>query len=143
MTSITTAAGFLSFATAALESFVRFGAIAAFGVMAAFVLAFTLLPLLLLLVDPRRLPQGRGRGRGATQARWDRALSALLRLSESRAPLVLGVAAAVALVSVFGMARLRVDASFEELYGENSPVVRWATQSADSSSQGWPQTFSL
>ncbi|MCZ6784856.1 MAG: MMPL family transporter [Proteobacteria bacterium] len=126
MTSITTAAGFLSFATAALESFVRFGAIAAFGVMAAFVLAFTLLPLLLLLVDPRRLPQGRGRGRGATQAHWDRALSALLRLSESRAPLVLGVAAAVALVSVFGMARLRVDASFEELYGANSPVVRWA-----------------
>jgi predicted RND superfamily exporter protein len=51
-TSLTTASGFASFATSGLESFVRFGAIAAFGVIAALLLTFTLLPILAVRLRP-------------------------------------------------------------------------------------------
>lgn len=120
MTSLTTAAGFLSFGTADLESFVRFGATAAFGVMAALVLSFTLLPLLLCFVPPEGL-----RARGASAA-WDRALAGLVRLSQRRAAPILAVSLVLATACGFGLTRLRVDASFEELYGEESSVVQWA-----------------
>ena len=46
--SATTAAGFGSFATSGALSFLHFGVIAAFGVMAALVLCFTLLPVWLV-----------------------------------------------------------------------------------------------
>ena len=44
VTSLTTAAAFMSFTTSALDAFVRFGAIASFGVIACLLLTFTLLP---------------------------------------------------------------------------------------------------
>lgn len=46
VTTLTTAAGFISFAASGLPSFARFGWIAAFGVGAALVLCFSLLPIL-------------------------------------------------------------------------------------------------
>jgi predicted RND superfamily exporter protein len=120
MTSITTAAGFLSFAVADLQSFVRFGLLAAGGVMAALLLSFSALPLLLRHLAPERVP-----ARRATAA-WDRALRGLLDFAEVRAGVIAAGAVVVALVCAAGMARLRVDASFEELYGDESRVVEWA-----------------
>ena len=120
MTSLTTAAGFASFATSDLESFVRFGLVAAFGVMAALVLTFTLLPLLLVWLAPEKL-----RTRAVSE-RWDRALAHLVDTAVARSGAILVVSVLVLGFFGWGALRLRVDASFEELYGENSRVVRWA-----------------
>ena len=52
VTSLTTAGALLSFTTSGLDTFVRFGAISAFGVMCCLLLTFTCLPLLCLGIRP-------------------------------------------------------------------------------------------
>jgi len=119
MTTLTTAAGFLSFTTAPLESFNRFGVVAALGVTAALVLTFSLLPLLLLAVPSRHV-------RAAdVSRRWDGLLHRLVSLAEGRARTVLAATLVLAVGAGGGLTRLRVDASFEELYGAQSRVVQW------------------
>jgi predicted RND superfamily exporter protein len=121
-TALTTAAGFASFQVSGLESLVRFGWIAAFGVMTALVLTFTLLPVLLVRLPARWITQPR------SHAAWDTATDQLARLAmRARGPALLGVVALSA-VAVVGLANLRIDASFEEIYGEENRVVRWARE---------------
>ncbi len=119
LTTLTTAAGFASFAVSGLESFSRFGWIAAFGVVAALLLSFTLLPILAV-----RAPLGRA-APPRVQARWDRALSVLVAFSRRRAAAIVIASLALLGLALSGFAALRVDASFEDLYGEDSQVVRW------------------
>ncbi len=116
MTTLTTAAGFASFAVSGLESLARFGILAAFGVCASLVLCFTLLPILTVRV---------GIAAGGTGRAWERALDGLARLATRRPAAWLAGAAALAVVACFGIASLRIDASFEDLYGSDSQVVRW------------------
>ena len=125
MTTLTTAAGFASFATAELDSFVHFGLIAAFGVLAALALTFTLLPALLVGVPIRRVAPPAGAGS------WTRRIVGLSAASARRARWVLAIAALLLVTGVAGFARLRVDSSFEDLYGADSAVVRWARFTAD------------
>ncbi|MDJ0849449.1 MAG: efflux RND transporter permease subunit [Myxococcota bacterium] len=119
LTTLTTAAGFASFAVSGLASFVRFGWVAAFGVCAALLLTFTLLPILTVraplasAAPPRVAP------------RWERALSALVAFSRERAVAVVAASLLLLGLALSGFAMLRVDASFEDLYGEQSQVVRW------------------
>ncbi len=120
MTSVTTAAGFISFATADLESFARYGIVAAVGVMAALVLSFSLLPLLLLHLSAESIHVPR------TTAAWERALGRLALFAEVRWRPILVVSAVLGLAGALGMTSLRVDSSFEELYGKDSQVVRWS-----------------
>jgi len=119
MTSVTTAAGFGSLGVSGLESIARFGMLAAAGVFAALLLTFTVLPLVVSALPARWLAGAEG------SERWD-ALLGLTRLAASRpraVGMVVGLAVTLALV---GVARLRIDASFEDLYGADSDVVRWA-----------------
>jgi predicted RND superfamily exporter protein len=119
LTTLTTAAGFASFSASGLESFVRFGCIAAVGVCAALLLCFTLLPVLAARIPARGLPAPHA------TARWERGLQGLVALAQRRARVLLGATLALCLLGAWGFARLRVDASFEDLYGEDSQVVRW------------------
>ncbi len=120
MTTLTTAAGFASFAISGLESIARFGGLASFGVASAWLLCFTLLPQLLV-----RVPPGRLQGLNATRA-WQRGATALASVGSRHAGIVLAGTAAVIAVCGVGLTRLRVDATFEDLYGSDSRVVRWA-----------------
>jgi predicted RND superfamily exporter protein len=119
ITTVTTAAGLLSFVTSGLESFVRFGAISAFGVSAALLLSFTLLPIACVWLPgtPARIRE--------ESARWENSLASLVRFSRRRARSLLVVAGVVGAAGVYGMSTLRVDAAFEDLYGEDSQVVQW------------------
>jgi predicted RND superfamily exporter protein len=123
-TALTTAAGFASFHTSGLESLLRFGWIAAFGVMASLLVTFTLLPAALSKLPARWITPPR------TNALWVRAVD---RLAEDAAHWrwrTLAATAALALLSCAGLAALRIDASFEEVYGERNQVVRWAREAA-------------
>ena len=124
VTTLTTAAGFASFAASGLASFVRFGLTAALGVGAALALCFTLLPLLLARVPPARLSRERVRGA------WERGLDAGVAFAGRRRWLVLCVAGLVTFAGGIGVTRLHVDASFEDLYGAQSRVVVWAREVA-------------
>jgi predicted RND superfamily exporter protein len=119
MTTLTTAAGFLAFTTAELESFARFGCLAAVGVLFALLHCFTVLPLVLWRVPPTSLVARR------TSRHWDRALGTLVGWTAARSRAVVAASLVVGSLSAVGMARLEVDARFEELYGEDSRVVQW------------------
>jgi predicted RND superfamily exporter protein/signal transduction histidine kinase len=118
--ALTTVAGFLSFSTSDFASFLRFGAIASIGVLAALLLDFTLLPVLLV-----RLPVEAGAGERFAGA-WDRALQLIVRISERRGAMILTVSGLLLFVCGLGVARLEVDVDERELLGSNSEVVRWA-----------------
>jgi uncharacterized protein len=124
-TSVTTAAAFASFATSGLESFVRFGFTAAFGVIAALGLCFCLLPLLAVHIRPDGLRAERA------SRRWDALLRPLVDIATARAGRVLAVTALLTLGVGLGLPQVRFTASFEDLYGEDSRVVRWSRLVSD------------
>jgi len=118
ITTLTTAAGFASFATSDLESFVRFGIVCAAGISAALLLTFSLLPILVL-----RLPEDQLRSSEAS-AMWDRVLSVLVEGTRRHARFIVPASLAAFVVAAVGMAGLRVDIDEYKLYGEESDVVR-------------------
>ncbi len=120
MTTVTTAAGFASLATSPLESIARFGILASFGVVAALLLTFTLLPLLVRFVPREWLVAP------ALAGRWHRGLDALASFAHGRRRPILLAATLATLLALVGLRSLRIDASFEDLYGEDSQVVRWS-----------------
>jgi hypothetical protein len=124
-TALTTAAGFASFHTSGLESLVRFGWIAAFGVMAALVVTFTLLPVALARLPARWISPQR------ESALWARSVDQLAAGAPRWRVRTLAVTLLLSLLAAAGLARLRIDASFEEIYGERNLVVRWARQAAE------------
>lgn len=120
ITTLTTALAFLSFLTSNLATFVRFGSIAAFGVIACLVATFTLLPVLV-----RALPATtvRPEARGDT---WAAVLTAISDMAEKRALPILIAAGLLLVVGAVGWAGyLRVDTEIGEMYGDNSRVTRW------------------
>ena len=120
LTTLTTVAGFLSLAVSRLESVARFGVLAAVASIAALVLTFTLLPLV-VRVMPRRWFR-------ADRARrvWRHALGVSAGLTTGELSVaIMALGAAVVVVAGWGMRDLRVDARFEDLYGADSDVVRW------------------
>ncbi len=119
LTSLTTALGFLSFATSDAVSFVRFGVVAAVGVGSALVLSFSLLPILLARV---RFDAARVR---AAHGAWDAALARVVGAAQRRAAIVLVAAGALGALFSLGLADLRADVRPEHLFGERSDVVRW------------------
>lgn len=120
MTSATTAAGFLSFVTADLTSFVQYGVVAASGVLAAFLLTFTLLPICLMALPARWIHVPR-----ASQA-WARVLDRIVTISSRHRGWILAASALALFGFGYGTTTLRVHSSFDELYGADSRVVRWS-----------------
>jgi predicted RND superfamily exporter protein len=120
VTTLTTAGAFLSFATSDLQTFVHFGVISAFGVLACLILTFTLLPVLLLLIAAEG-------GRTARVSRgWEVALEAIVRTAERRAmPILVATALVFAVCAVGWLGFLRVDTDGYEMYGDGSQVIGW------------------
>jgi hypothetical protein len=108
----TTAAGFASFLWSDLTAFRQFGAIAALGVVLAWLATFTLLPALLCLRPPRR---------GAARSGFAREVVGAAQAAVFGRPgfvLVAGVAGAAALAA--GIPRL----AYEVDFGDQSLVLR-------------------
>jgi predicted RND superfamily exporter protein len=114
----TDAAAFLSLSTSALDTFVRFGWISAFGVVAALVLTFSLLPLLVLW-----LPDGAAAR--PIDARWSALLERIAAIASARRKPILACSALAMLA--FGAswhALLRVDTDWLESWGDHSERTR-------------------
>jgi predicted RND superfamily exporter protein len=120
LTTLTTSAALLSFATSDLDTFQRFGVMSAFGVAACLVATFTLLPLLSIC-----LPADSRRTRTISRA-WDSILEAVAETGERRARTIVVASGSLLLAFSIGWALfLRVDTSREELFGENSRILQW------------------
>lgn len=124
LTTATTAAGLASFSASGLESIARFGLLGAFGTAAALLICFALLPLLLARMPARWLVSEPG------DRVFDRLTEVAARSVGRAAPAWLLAAGLLSAVALAGVARLEVDARFEDLYGAESRVVRWARAAA-------------
>lgn len=120
MTSVTTMAGFGSLATSGLQSIERFGILAALGVGAAFVVTFMVVPVAFVWSGVAGEPAGRRHGR------LDAVAAGIAGTAARRAGVVLAATAIAAAVAGWGIGRVRFGATFEDLYGAHSRVVRWA-----------------
>jgi predicted RND superfamily exporter protein len=117
--SATTAGGFASFATSGALSFLHFGVISAFGVMAALALCFSLLPVWLV-----RIPLLPG-SVAAAGVVWGRALELVVDAAQRRYRLVLLATLVLCGFALVGLSRLRVEVDVYHLFGEETRVVRW------------------
>jgi hypothetical protein len=106
MASLTTAAGLLSFVTAALASVGDLGLFASVGVLIALVYTLVLLPALLAVLPVRRHPRFGHSGEGRSPVS-DRVLTALGDLATHRAGWVVGVSALLLALAVAGLPSLR------------------------------------
>ena len=120
LTSLTTMAAFASFSLSGVRSFAEFGLSAAFGVIVAFALAFTALPVLLTLLPEHWLL------RGEVPQVLARLKSVCRVIVHQSARTTLAMCLGLGLLSLVGLAFLRVDISPEHLAGTNNPVSSWS-----------------
>jgi uncharacterized protein len=119
ITSLTTALAFLSFVSSPLHTFVRFGFISAFGVMACLLLTFSMLPIGATVLPIRADADMK------ISSLWLSSLRAVLSFSESRWKEILAFSAAAFLYCLAGwILHLKVDTDWMESWGEHSSVVQ-------------------
>jgi len=119
MTSLTTAAGFLSLLSSFFLPQKQFGIVTAVGVLAAMLFSLVLIPAVVSVLKP---PRPRRADRGFQPL--TRTLIAFERLIVRRRRWVLGGAVVLLGVMLAGLPRLHVETSNEEFLGEDHPAVQ-------------------
>ena len=118
MTSLTTAAGFLSLLSSFFIPQKQFGIITAIGVLAAMVLSLLLIPAVLRILKPPRVKKS-GRLRPLT-----RVLLAFEYVVIRHRRAVLVVAVLIVAAMAVGLPNLRVETSNEEFLGKDHPAIK-------------------
>ena len=127
LTSLTTAAGFLSFLTGALLSVRHFGVFSGVGILAAMVFSLTFLPAMLSLLSPtvsRGMRKQMSRSGDVAGTGWAASFLARLGLGVARHPQAVWVPTAlVVALCVFGALRIVTDATIVGMFSP-SHVLR-------------------
>lgn len=120
LTSLTTGVGFWSMTLVPSPVFSKLGVVSAVGVLFAYGLAMTLVPILL---DIFPTPQPYHDGRGATVQRWlDRMLAGASRLSTERPVVIVASFAAVLGLAVWGCTQIYFETDFEQRLAPDSQL---------------------
>ncbi len=121
LTSVTTAAGFLSLAISDVEVIREFGIPVGFGIMAAYAVTFLLLgPILLVVRPPAASPHGRT-GLAHRFAAW------IWRLVDGHAPRVIAGALLLTLAAAATLPLVRIESRMLGDFGPESRLVRTRT----------------
>lgn len=116
LTSLTTAVGFLTLVTASIAPVKHFGVFTAVGVGVAYICAFTVLPALLVLAPPAP------RAQRGSDGPWQEGLARLLRWTWANGKVISWVAIALALFSLTGIQRVRIDNRLLEDLTDDDPL---------------------
>ncbi|HEB78847.1 MAG TPA: RND transporter, partial [Rhodospirillales bacterium] len=121
-TTLTSAVGFASLALADIPPVRIFGLFVAFGIVAAWLLALTLVPAVISLMDDEKLKRRLYRAGGAPETMLDRILKPLggFAFSRARVVLVLGVAAFA--FGIAGLSQIRVNDNPVKWFKEGHPL---------------------
>ena len=114
-TAVTTFVAFAALTLAGIRPVIDFGMMMAVAVVFAFVLSFTLFPVMLARTTPGAVP----RRRADATAFVTRAFA---RLVEHRAPVVWATFAIVVVIAVVGMTRLSVENRFIDYFHESTEI---------------------
>ncbi|WP_276495982.1 efflux RND transporter permease subunit [Pontibacter litorisediminis] len=119
LTSFTTAIGFLTLLTTAIVPIRNFGLYTAISIGLAYLLAFSVLPAILLLIkEPNK-----ARARKASFS-WPVMLRNLLRFVLLHPKAILASSAIVVLLSLAGISQIRVDTTMLEDLGDEDPIIQ-------------------
>ena len=125
-TSLTTAAGFLSFLTAAMMPIRYFGIFTAIGVLAALVFSLTFFPAVLSLLPPKvsaGLRSQMGRSGDLARTGWAAKMLSWLGRSVARRPFVVWLPAGLVMAAcLLGAQKIVVDSSWIGAFDPHSPV---------------------
>ena len=116
LTSVTTAIGFSTLATSSILPIREFGMFTAIGVFMAFILAFTLLPAVLLL-----LPTPVRAARSENETLWHPLLTRLYAFVLRNSRTIPWAFAIIAVFSAFSISTLKVDNQLLEDWAEDDP----------------------
>ena len=120
LTSVTTAIGFFSLTVSGLAPVRMLGIMAGIGALVALVLSLTIVPAVLSLVPHR--PGGDARVAGAGLFDRGRAERFVAFIVSKRAP-ILAITAALALVAVYGVSRVRIDTDFRAMFPDDNEKI--------------------
>ncbi len=119
LTSVTTGIGFASLMVSSVRGVRDLGLLAAFGVMAAFVVSITLVPVVLSFLSSRPFERLREKKDGALE----RFLGRLARFNEANKPLVILVTIVLVGMAVAGLFRLKVETTLIKYLKDSSPLA--------------------
>ncbi len=123
LTSLTSAVGFASLALADIPPVRVFGLFVAFGIMAAWLFAMTLVPALLSMISDERIHNALATGHdGPEGSVLDRFLRPTGRLASSRHRMIIGVAVAALLFGLAGVARININDNPVKWFKEGHPM---------------------
>jgi len=105
LTSLTTSIGFLTLLTASISPIRYFGLYTAIGVFVAFIVAFTLLPSILLFLKKPKVA-----GLATNKRRWQKVLRVALLGVLYKHKAVLAISGVLVALALLGISRLKVDA---------------------------------
>jgi hydrophobe/amphiphile efflux-3 (HAE3) family protein len=121
LTSLTTAAGFLSFLSAGIKPFREMGLYCTVGVMVAVLLTYVLVPILYSW-DDRRDEKSTSPGATPRKDLFDRLLAGVHRVVMRRPRQIVTAFLGLSAVSVIGYARVEVESNFIEIFSEKVPI---------------------
>jgi predicted RND superfamily exporter protein len=128
LAALTTFAGFVSIAFSPLKPMRDFGLFSGFGVIAAFVVAITLIPAILLIRGPKAAKRAAQNAKKAGIRKPDfdfqTELTGTLNTIAKKKALVLVITALVVVVSLIGASKVVVNNSLVEFFNENAEVSR-------------------
>jgi predicted RND superfamily exporter protein len=124
LAALTTFAGFVSFCFAPLYTMREFGIFAGFGVMAAFAVAMTLVPAILLLRGPGKPRPAGSKTTGDTQGAFAHTPADAMTAVVQKRALVLTATALVIVLSIAGTFKVVIDNSMVEFFSADSEVNR-------------------
>ncbi len=123
LTSLTTAAGFLSFLSAGIKPFREMGLYCTVGVLVAVLLTYVLVPILYSW-DGRRAEESALPGAEPRDDVFDRFLGGVYRIVMLHPRKTVAVFLALFGVSVIGYTRVEVESNFIEIFSERVPIRR-------------------
>ncbi|ALD20844.1 efflux RND transporter permease subunit [Hymenobacter sp. DG25A] len=117
LSALTTSIGFFTLMTSTIRPIYNFGLFTGISVLLTFVLSFTLLPAMLVLLGKPQLRVPRQEGHS-----WDGVLGRLFRTVLARRHWVVAISALVLLGSVASASRIRINSALLDDLSQNDPV---------------------
>ncbi len=118
LTTLTTAIGMMSLTISRVQGIREFGAFAALGVVGAFLLSITFVPVILSYLPPLR----RKHGPSGAVAMSGRSLARLHEFTLKRGPAIVVVSILIVAVSIAGASRVKAESAFLEMFKESEQV---------------------
>ena len=119
LTSVTTAIGFLTLTTSGIGPIVSFGLYTAIGVFLAFLLAFTLLPSILIFQKKPTIVTKKGK-----QLFWNSMLQSLFIWLIGHRKTVVLIFTVITIISFLGIATIKVDVKFIDELSDSDPLKK-------------------